>query len=313
MLVDEFQDTNRVQLDLIEQLRGPETRLFCVGDEHQSIYRFRNADLAVFRERARARASRTPAPRCWPCAGTSARRPAPLAAIDATGSGLLERFTPLTWGRPTPDDGRPAGSVELLLTQDERSGDAPRWNDEGDRARASRLRRRSPPRSPRRASSPSACARWSTPARPSAATSSSCCAPSPTSTPTRRRSRGRDSTPTWSAAAATGRSSRSRTSSACSAASRTRSTTSALLGALASPAVGVSPDALWLLRQVAGPNSHIWPVIDWRYGDGTRAPWNPNLEWLDHVPARRRANARALLLDPRPAASRRRRCSRWRG
>ncbi len=55
LMVDEFQDTNRVQLELIERLRGPETRLFTVGDEHQSIYRFRNADLEVFRaERAKA-------------------------------------------------------------------------------------------------------------------------------------------------------------------------------------------------------------------------------------------------------------------
>ena len=58
VMVDEFQDTNRVQLDLVEALRGPETRVFRVGDELQSIYRFRNADLAVFRERARARSPR---------------------------------------------------------------------------------------------------------------------------------------------------------------------------------------------------------------------------------------------------------------
>ena len=56
-MVDEFQDTNRVQLDLVDALRGPETRVFVVGDEQQSIYRFRNADLEVFRaERARAAA-----------------------------------------------------------------------------------------------------------------------------------------------------------------------------------------------------------------------------------------------------------------
>ena len=72
-MVDEFQDTNRVQLELVEALRGPETRVFAVGDEQQSIYRFRNADLEVFRaERARAEAS--PRPRSWPCAATSARR-----------------------------------------------------------------------------------------------------------------------------------------------------------------------------------------------------------------------------------------------
>ena len=49
-MVDEFQDTNRLQLRLIEQLRGPEHALFLVGDELQSIYGFRHADVDVFRE-----------------------------------------------------------------------------------------------------------------------------------------------------------------------------------------------------------------------------------------------------------------------
>ena len=58
LMVDEFQDTNRLQLDLIRELQGPETRLFVVGDEFQSIYGFRNADLEVFRsERAQAEAA----------------------------------------------------------------------------------------------------------------------------------------------------------------------------------------------------------------------------------------------------------------
>ena len=51
LLVDEFQDTNRLQLRLIEALRGPATQLMVVGDELQSIYGFRHADLDVFRER----------------------------------------------------------------------------------------------------------------------------------------------------------------------------------------------------------------------------------------------------------------------
>jgi ATP-dependent exoDNAse (exonuclease V) beta subunit len=48
VLVDEFQDTNRLQNELLALLsRG---NLFRVGDENQSIYRFRNADVSVFRE-----------------------------------------------------------------------------------------------------------------------------------------------------------------------------------------------------------------------------------------------------------------------
>ena len=48
-MVDEFQDTNRLQLDLLEALERD--NLFAVGDELQSIYRFRHADVAIFRER----------------------------------------------------------------------------------------------------------------------------------------------------------------------------------------------------------------------------------------------------------------------
>ena len=48
VLVDEFQDTNRLQNELLALLsRG---NLFRVGDQNQSIYRFRNADVGVFRE-----------------------------------------------------------------------------------------------------------------------------------------------------------------------------------------------------------------------------------------------------------------------
>lgn len=50
LLVDEFQDTNARQRDLLGLLNGPENDLFIVGDGKQSIYRFRGADVAVFRE-----------------------------------------------------------------------------------------------------------------------------------------------------------------------------------------------------------------------------------------------------------------------
>jgi ATP-dependent exoDNAse (exonuclease V) beta subunit len=51
ILVDEFQDTNRLQTEIIDLLRTPETELFFVGDEFQSIYGFRHADVQVFRQR----------------------------------------------------------------------------------------------------------------------------------------------------------------------------------------------------------------------------------------------------------------------
>ena len=49
IMVDEFQDTNRLQCELVDLLATGE--LFFVGDEFQSIYRFRHADVDVFRAR----------------------------------------------------------------------------------------------------------------------------------------------------------------------------------------------------------------------------------------------------------------------
>ena len=43
ILIDEFQDINRVQYEIIKRLAMPEKNLFIVGDDDQSIYRFRGA------------------------------------------------------------------------------------------------------------------------------------------------------------------------------------------------------------------------------------------------------------------------------
>ncbi|MCL7453754.1 MAG: UvrD-helicase domain-containing protein, partial [Anaerolineae bacterium] len=53
ILVDEWQDTNMAQYELVKLLAGRRANLFVVGDEDQSIYRFRGADyrnVARFRE-----------------------------------------------------------------------------------------------------------------------------------------------------------------------------------------------------------------------------------------------------------------------
>ncbi|MDX6581088.1 MAG: hypothetical protein QOI10_272 [Solirubrobacterales bacterium] len=127
VMVDEFQDTNSVQLELIELLCGPQTRLLLVGDENQSIYRFRNAELEVFRgERARAReaADRD----VLPLLGNFRSLPAVLAAVNEVGRTLLDGFAELTSGR---DPAGRRGDVELLLTLDEgRAKEARKWAQE---------------------------------------------------------------------------------------------------------------------------------------------------------------------------------------
>ena len=45
LMVDEFQDTNKVQLRLVHELVGKAGNLTAVGDEDQGIYRWRGADL----------------------------------------------------------------------------------------------------------------------------------------------------------------------------------------------------------------------------------------------------------------------------
>lgn len=59
VMVDEFQDTNQMQVDMINLIAGggpggPSPKLCVVGDAQQSIYRFRNADLSVFKDHVRS-------------------------------------------------------------------------------------------------------------------------------------------------------------------------------------------------------------------------------------------------------------------
>ncbi len=55
IMVDELQDTNAVQLELIDQIAR--RNLFTVGDAYQSIYAFRHADVELFERRADALAA----------------------------------------------------------------------------------------------------------------------------------------------------------------------------------------------------------------------------------------------------------------
>ena len=120
VMVDEFQDSNPRQLALFEALDRDD--LFVVGDEQQSIYGFRNADIEVFRARRGALAAEG---RVATLATNFRSRGAILDTINAAFAPRLgANFVALREGRE-PDrggDGEPL--VELLLT------DPAGWDDE---------------------------------------------------------------------------------------------------------------------------------------------------------------------------------------
>jgi ATP-dependent exoDNAse (exonuclease V) beta subunit len=117
VLVDEFQDTNALQLALIRALRGPETRLFLVGDEFQSIYGFRHADVDVYRsEHRRFAEGEEPNGVALPLTGNFRARPELVATTNAIGDGLLAGFEPLTAGVSTAEGGgEPAAELTLVV------------------------------------------------------------------------------------------------------------------------------------------------------------------------------------------------------
>ncbi len=121
ILVDEFQDTNALQLALIEGLRGPDTKLFCVGDEFQSIYGFRHADIDIFTGQRRAFEERAGA-ESMRLSGNFRSGPQIVATVNEFGNALLPGYSDLTAGRDT--DSR--APVELLLT------DAKGWKEHRD-------------------------------------------------------------------------------------------------------------------------------------------------------------------------------------
>jgi ATP-dependent exoDNAse (exonuclease V) beta subunit len=137
IMVDEFQDTNRLQCEIVDLLRegngAPDA--FFVGDEFQSIYGFRHADVDVFRDRRERAAQRLPLTRNY------RSRPEVLAAVNHLfGEEFGDGYQPLHASGEFSDPvfGHP---VELLVTDKRSYADAPvSWRDGEAKAIARRVR-----------------------------------------------------------------------------------------------------------------------------------------------------------------------------
>jgi ATP-dependent helicase/nuclease subunit A len=133
IMVDEFQDTKRLQCELVDLLARDDGELFFVGDEFQSIYRFRHADVEVFRER------REQAGGVLALTQNYRSRPEVLNVINHLFSADFgETFQPLAAAGRFPD---PAfgPAVELLVTdKDSYKGTGTHWRA----AEASHIARR---------------------------------------------------------------------------------------------------------------------------------------------------------------------------
>ncbi|HUC00485.1 MAG TPA: UvrD-helicase domain-containing protein [Solirubrobacterales bacterium] len=284
LLVDEFQDTNRLQLRLIEALRGPRTELVVVGDEFQSIYGFRHADLDVFRQQRELVEAR-PDAELLALSGNFRSRPAVIAAVNHFGAALLgPSYRPLRVGsEPDPDaiaiaDGDPA--VELLLTG--RDG----WDGEGielepaidgrtplnclaeARFLAARLRELADAGVPRGEMVVLLRAFTHLDAYEDSLQRAGL-------EPYVVGGRGY-----WS---------QQQVSDVCALLATIANPLDdeALFGALASPACGVAPDTLWLLRMAAGRRRHIWPALERAAGTGEAEI--DDAERLEQIPGSERA------------------------
>jgi ATP-dependent helicase/nuclease subunit A len=121
IMVDEFQDTSPLQLDILDRLDRDNT--FVVGDARQSIYGFRHASVALFTARREALARDGLA---TTLAANFRSAPALIAALnDAFGPVFGAGATPLAPGRDAP--ATDAAPVELLITDTDgwHAGDAP--------------------------------------------------------------------------------------------------------------------------------------------------------------------------------------------
>jgi ATP-dependent exoDNAse (exonuclease V) beta subunit len=288
LLVDEFQDTNRLQLRLIEALRGPRSELVVVGDEFQSIYGFRHADLEVFRQQ-RQRVAERPDAELMELSGNFRSRPELIGAVNLFGTALLGgSYRPLRVGAPPEQlaDGpisHPTGDisahrppVEMLLTA--REG----WDEEGielepaidgrtplnclaeARAVAARLRELAD----------SGVGRGEIVVLLRAFTHLDAYEDALERAGLRPYVVG-----------GRGYWSQQQVADVCALLATIANPLDdqALFGALASPACGAAPDTLWLLRMAAGKRRHVWPALERAAGDGEAELAEP--ERLEQIPA----------------------------
>lgn len=257
LLVDEFQDTNRLQLRLIEALQGPKSQLVVVGDELQSIYSFRHADLDVFRRR-REQIDADPGAELMRLSGNFRSRPEVIGAVNLFGAALLGgAYRPLRVGAPpaTPAPRGTGPAVELHLTA--RDG----WDEDGidldpaidgrtplnclaeARALAARLRELHDAGVDRGAMVVLLRAFTHLDAYEDSLARAGL-------RPYVVGGRGY-----WS---------QQQVADVCALLATIANPLDdeALFGALASPACAVAPDTLWLLRAAAGKRRHVWPALE---------------------------------------------------
>jgi ATP-dependent exoDNAse (exonuclease V) beta subunit len=262
LLVDEFQDTNRLQLRLIEALRGPRTQLMTVGDELQSIYGFRHADLDVFRERRREIEASATA-EAIPLSGNFRSRPEVIGAVNAIGERLLDDYAPLRVGA-RPGRSQPPGegpAVEMLLTGREGwTGDEIELDPTTDaRTPANQLAEARYLAARLRELADQGVDRGSMVVLLRAFT---------------RLDAHEDSLERAGlrpyVVGGRGYWSQQQVADVCALLATICNPLDdqSLLGALASPACGVAPDTLWLLRAAAGRGRHLWPAVERATGLG---------------------------------------------
>jgi ATP-dependent helicase/nuclease subunit A len=277
LLVDEFQDTNRLQLRLIEALRGPKCQLMVVGDELQSIYGFRHADLDVFRQRREAIEASLNG-ETLPLSGNFRSRPEVIGAVNVIGERLLSGYTPLRVGTP-PSQPEPPGegpAVEMLLTGREGWDDGKIQLDPVTDARtpanqlaearflAARLRELADQGVERGAMVVLLRAFTRLDAHEDSLERAGL-------RPYVVGGRGY-----WS---------QQQVADVCALLATIANPLDdqALLGALASPACGVAPDTLWLLRAAAGRGRQLWPTVEQAAGLGESEEIDG--ERLEQIPA----------------------------